>query len=456
MRFEPKQFKGKKACVIGLGRSGLAAARLLSRKGFKVFASDVRPRKDVQKSLGRLSASLQWEAGGHSDRILKCDFAVKSPGLAPSAEVFQRLKQKGIPVFSEMEIALAFCKTQDVVAITGTNGKTTTTALVERLFKAQRGRTVHLCGNIGVPLSEIVDKIRPKDVVIMEISSYQLEDSRFFKPRAAALLNITADHLDHHGSMARYIEAKASVFSRQSSSDFCVFNAGDPLVFKLSRRCPSQKLYFGPPMTGVHAWTSQGKIHVRLPGSKKESLFTPPALPGAHNLENAMSAILLALKSGIKPALIAKGLKSFKGVEHRIEEAGKLGPMRCINDSKATNVDSTLVALKAFPEADHNIFLILGGLHKGSPYTPLKSLIQEKVKGILTIGSAAGKIEEDLGGSTHIFPCGNLKTAVETALKLGSKGDMLLLSPACASFDQFKNFEERGRMFKELVKKTKP
>jgi UDP-N-acetylmuramoylalanine--D-glutamate ligase len=458
VRFQPKQFKGKKACVIGLGKSGQAVAKLLAKKGFKVFGSDTRPKKELKAALKRLPSSVSWEGGGHSDRVLKCAFAVKSPGLPPHLPVFNKFRGAGIPIFSELEIALTFSKCREIIAITGTNGKTTTTAMVADIFRKglPRGRKALVCGNIGIPISEMAPKAGAKDVLVMEASSYQLEDSRHFHPQAAAILNITADHIDHHGTMNRYIEAKAKIFREQSSSDACVFNADDPILMKLARRCPGRRLYFGTKGHGpVNSWADKGKITVKLPGSKKDITLTPPALPGRHNLENAMAAALLSLSRGIKPAAIQAAFKAFKGVEHRIEEAGVHHGLRCVNDSKATNVDSTMVALKAFAEAAGgrapNILLILGGLHKGLPYTPLKTWIEKTVKGILTIGAAARKVEEDLSGVIPIFPCGDLKTAVETAFKIGSKGDVLLLSPACASFDQFKDFEDRGRQFKELV-----
>ena len=451
MRFDPKEHRKKRACVLGLGKSGLACAKLLLRKGFRVFGSDARPKAELKTQLGRLPASLRWEAGGHSDRVLSCDFAVKSPGMPPSAPIIEKLAAAGVPVYSELEVALAWCRAREVVAITGTNGKTTTTALTGEIFERclPRGRRAHVCGNIGTPISEVAPLAGPKDSVILEVSSYQLEDSHYFRPDAAALLNITADHLDHHRGMDNYVRAKAVLFRDQTEADACVFNAEDPLVYKLSRGCPAQKLYFGE-KGHVHAWVEKGKIHARLPGRRETSLVPPP-LPGEHNLQNAMAAALLALSRGLPPAGVQRAMKAFRGVEHRLEEVGTFRGIRCINDSKATNVDSTAVALKALDEPRQNILLILGGLHKGSPYTPLRSLAERSVKGILTIGSAAGKIETDLAGSKPIFPCGNLETAVRTAFQIGTKGDILLLSPACASFDQFRNFEERGRRFKALV-----
>ncbi len=449
MRFDPKSLKGKKAGVLGLGKSGIAAARLLASKGFKVFGSDSRPRAEVGKSLGKLASKIEWEGGRHSEKLLKRAFVVKSPGLPPGLPILQKLKEAKVPVFSELDVALAFTKADEVVAVTGTNGKTTTTALTGAIF----GKRAVVCGNIGTAISDVAPKAGRKDVLVVEASSYQLEDSVYFRPNAACILNITADHLDHHGSMQKYIDAKARVFRDQQRGDTCVFNAVDPLTYKLARRCQGRRLFFGHKGGHAHAWVDDGKIVCRLPGQKKEVKLSPPKLPGEHNLENAMAAALMALSRGVKPARIQKAFKSFKGVEHRLEEAGTFHGLRCVNDSKATNVDSTLVALKALEKDASPIFLILGGQHKGSPYTPLRSLIERKVKAILTIGAAAGKVEEDLAGAAPIFPCGDLRTAVETAFKIGSKGETLLLSPACASFDQFENFEERGRLFKDLVRR---
>lgn len=454
MIFDPKSFKGRKAGVLGLGRSGVACAKLLAKSGFSVLVSDSKPAKDVRPMAEKLPKGVSWEGGGHSDRLLKCGFVVKSPGIAPWLPVFEKLRQAGVPVFSELEVGLAFSKAREIVAITGTNGKTTTTALTHLIFQKAlpKGRKALTCGNIGEPVTDVAPKAGAKDVLVLEASSYQLEDSQHFRPAAGAVLNITADHLDHHGGMRRYIDAKARIFREQAGDDVCVFNAHDPLAMKLSRECQSRRLYFGEKGPHVHAWEDGGRIVARLPGSKKETRFVPPALPGRHNVENAMAAVLLALARGLAPAKIQAALKAFKGVEHRIEEAGVVSGVRCVNDSKATNVDSTMVALKSFERERDKILLILGGLHKGSPYTPLRPLVERSVKGILTIGSAARKIEEDLGGVKPIFPCGDLATAVDTGLRIASKGDILLLSPACASFDQFRDYEHRGRAFKELVR----
>ncbi|HVE14107.1 MAG TPA: UDP-N-acetylmuramoyl-L-alanine--D-glutamate ligase [Elusimicrobiota bacterium] len=453
-RFDPKAFARKRACVLGMGRSGLAAARLLARKGFSVFVSEARPRKDLKDAARKLPPRARWEGGGHSDRVLECGFAVKSPGMLPSAPVLAKLRAAGIPVFSELEVALAFCPPAEIVAITGTNGKTTTTALAAACFKAGR-RRVHVAGNVGDAVSGEVAKVRKGDTLVLEVSSYQLEDSRHFKPDAAVILNVTSDHLDHHGSMEAYIAAKARVFREQDRSRHCVFNASEPLSGSLARSCRARKLFFGhAPSTLCAAWLEGGKISVRMPGEKKPVRLTPPPIPGAHNLDNAMAAALLAFARGVPTAAVQKAFRAFRGVEHRIEDCGVMAGIRCVNDSKATNVDSTLAALRSLPSPDKRILLILGGLAKPGGFKPLRGPVEANVKAVLTIGSAAPKIEEDLAGAAHAFPCETLEAAVRVARQIGQKGDTLLLSPACASFDQFRDFEDRGQRFKELVKKA--
>ncbi|HBL17539.1 MAG: UDP-N-acetylmuramoylalanine--D-glutamate ligase [Elusimicrobia bacterium GWA2_69_24] len=450
--FDPKSFRKKRAAVLGMGRSGLDAARLLAKKGFRVLLSDTRPRKELRALAKRLPAKARWEGGGHSDRLLAASFAVKSPGIPSHAPILQRLRDAGIPIYSELEIALAYAPACTTVAVTGSNGKSTVACMTAALFKEDK-RRVHLLGNIGSAVSGSAADIRKGDTVVLEVSSYQLEDSAWFKPDAAAILNVTADHLEHHGSMEAYVAAKARVFRQQNRGQFCVFNASDPISLHLARDCGARKLFFAlHPSTRVAAWLDGGKIHLRLPGDPKDSVVIPPKLPGVHNLENAMAAALLAASQGVKPAVIARGFKKFQGVEHRIEGCGTFRGIACVNDSKATNVDSTLAALRALEDRGKTLLLILGGLPKGGGFRALLGPVEKGVKAVLTIGSAAAKIEEDLQGAAHFFPCETLESAVRVGLQIGAKGDTLLLSPACASFDQFQDFEHRGRRFKELAK----
>lgn len=449
-RFLPGVWKRGPAAVLGMGRSGLAAARLLARKGFKVLLSDERPRKDLRAAAGKLPAGISWEGGGHSDRLLKCRFAVKSPGLPSKAPVLERLRAADIPIFSELEVALAYCPPVEVIAVTGTNGKTTTATLTAAVFKAARKR-VHLLGNIGEPVCAAVGKIKKGDVLVIEASSYQLEDSRRFAPDAAALLNLTPDHLDHHGGMAEYAAAKRKLFAWMDRRHTCVFNADDPGVAAMARLCRARKLFFGrTPSTMTAAWPEGGKILLRLQGWKKPVKLAPPELPGEHNMQNAMAAALLCAARGVKPEAIQRAFKAFKGVEHRLEDCGLRKGLRCINDSKATNVDSTLVALATLPETK-SALLILGGRPKAGGFSGLRSQVERRVKAVLSIGEAAESVEADLQGSTHVFPCQTLEQAVTVAFQIGLKGETLILSPACASFDQFSDYEHRGRTFKALL-----
>jgi UDP-N-acetylmuramoylalanine--D-glutamate ligase len=450
--FTPEDYKGSKALVIGAGKSGAACANLLAARGFNVLITEKKSAAEVKDKLKGLSGRVKVETGGHSKAAFACGFAVKSPGLSHANPLIGELKKRGIPVFSEIEVALAFSAGK-LLAVTGTNGKTTTTILLGELMKAAlapRGRAL-VCGNVGVPAALVAAKARPGDAVVMEASSYQLEDSSYIRPAVACLLNITPDHLDHHGSMAAYIAAKARVFVFQGSTDACVFNYEDAAARRLAKTCPSRVLFFSSRRAGgkLAAWTADGKLFFKT--GKAAFSVKPPALPGAHNLENAMCAGLMALAAGAAPAALKKVFAAFKGVEHRIEPAGKVRGVSFINDSKATNVDSTLVALKALG-GRKNVWLILGGLDKGNPYAPLIPLVRKSVRGVLTIGAAAPKIERELAGTAPIITSLDIGNACRTILKLASPGDIALFSPACASFDQFKDFEDRGRKFKALVR----
>ncbi|MBI4051800.1 MAG: UDP-N-acetylmuramoyl-L-alanine--D-glutamate ligase [Elusimicrobia bacterium] len=433
--FLPEVFHGKRACVLGLGRSGLACATLLNKKGYRVLISESKPTQQVRSMITKLPKGVCLETGKHTSRVLRSGFVVKSPGIPPQVPILQSIKRHGIPVFSELEVALSFCPPVKVWAVTGTNGKTTTTALLGEILD-EAGWPFFIAGNIGVPLSQYVPRIRKGDSLVLEVSSYQLQDSQYFRPNVAALLNITPDHLGHHRGWAKYVEAKAKIFKFQRREDVCVFNARDKWVVQVSKRCPSRKLFF--PSAG--------------PLSRSSKIFKSLRLIGQHNVENAMAAATMASSQGIGLRPLQSALAKFRGVEHRLESWAQVRGLLCINDSKATNVDSTLVALQSLRQYPRKIFLILGGLDKGSPYYPLRPWIFKLCKAILTIGEAAGKIEDQLRGPVPIFSCRTLKEAVGCAFMLFTEGDLLLLSPACASFDQFKDFEDRGRQFKKLVK----
>ena len=453
--------------MIGAGKSGAAAANLLAARGFEVLLTDAKPKQRLKDRLKILNKKIEVETGGHTNRVLACGFAVKSPGLSRSSPIIAKLKKNRTPIFSEIETALAFAGTGELLAVTGTNGKTTTAVLLNKIMERSlraRGAKSRLCGNVGIPAAEIVMKTGARDTIVMEVSSYQLEDSSFLRPRTACVLNVTPDHLEHHGTMRGYIKAKAAIFRFQKKGDACVFNADDARCRKMAAACPSKVLFFSSSGTGgaLSAWIEKrtkagkrgsGKLVFKYNG--KTTAIEPPGLPGLHNLENAMCAGLMALTRGASPADLRKTFSAFKGVEHRIEPAGKKGGMTFINDSKATNVDSTLVALKALADGRKNIWLILGGLDKGSPYAPLIPYLKNSVRTVLAIGAAAEKIKKELCSSVRVVGAGTMAKALAAALAEGAKGDRVLLSPACASFDQFKDFEDRGRKFKELVKQLR-
>ncbi|MDD5210167.1 MAG: UDP-N-acetylmuramoyl-L-alanine--D-glutamate ligase [Elusimicrobiales bacterium] len=452
--FNPEIFKGKRALVIGAGKSGAACANLLASKGFAVLLTEEKEAGAVKEKLKGLARSVEVETGGHGKGVFSCGFAVKSPGMSHTNPLIAALKKKKIPVFSEIEIALAFSGAGKLLAVTGTNGKTTTTVLLGEIMNAAlsaSGGRALVCGNVGIPAAEAAPKARARDAVVMEVSSYQLEDSAYLKPDAACVLNITPDHLDHHGSMAAYVKAKEKVFKFQDPAACCVFNYEDVFCRRLAKTCPSKVLFFSSKRAGgrLSAWAAGGKIIFKA--GAVVFAARPPGLPGAHNLENAMCAGLMALHCGAKPAVIRKAFAAFRGVEHRIEPAGKIGGVSFINDSKATNVDSTLVALKALGRGK-NTWLILGGLDKGSPYAPLLPLIRKHVKAVLTIGAAAPKIEKELAGSCPLISSVTMEKACRAILKMAATGDIALFSPACASFDQFKDFEDRGRKFKTFIR----
>ncbi|MHB0997087.1 MAG: UDP-N-acetylmuramoyl-L-alanine--D-glutamate ligase [Elusimicrobiales bacterium] len=452
--FIPENFKDKRALVIGAGKSGVACANLLAAKGFDVLLTEEKKASEVKDRLRKLSRKVKLETGGHGGAF-SCGFAVKSPGLSHANPLIKALKKKKIPVFSEIETALAFSKGR-LLAVTGTNGKTTTTTLLGELMAlALKGKARALvCGNVGTPAAEIAPKAAKDDAVVMEVSSYQLEDSSAIRPSAACILNITPDHLDHHGGMAAYVKAKERVFKFQDKAACCVFNFEDRYCRDLAKRCPSQALFFSSRRKGgkLSAWADGDKLVFRK--GKDSFRAAPPALPGAHNLENAMCAGLMALESGASPAVVKRGFAAFRGVEHRIEPAGSVSGVSFVNDSKGTNADSTVVALKALGEKK-NVWLILGGRGKGLPYAPLIPLVRKSVKGVLTIGEDAPKIEAELAGAAPVITAVTVQNACREILQLAAKGDIALFSPACASFDQFRDFEDRGRKFKAFVRGLK-
>ncbi|MCX5781580.1 MAG: UDP-N-acetylmuramoyl-L-alanine--D-glutamate ligase [Elusimicrobia bacterium] len=441
-----KLFKGKRLSILGFAKSGIASANLAKSLGAVVLISDINKNIKAQDKY-KITKGIEIELGKHSSKILRADLIIKSPGIHNDIDILKKARRENIPVWGEIEFAYRLIKPKKILAVTGTNGKTTTTTLLGKIFKKAGHKTV-VAGNIGHPLAGLVKKIDSNTHVVLEVSSYQLEDSFSFHPNVCSILNITPDHLEHHYSMKNYIKAKKRVFKNQNSKDFCILNYDDPICRKISEACPSKVVFFSrKKILNKGVFYKQGKICVNI-GKLKYKFGAQFKIPGMHNIENILAAVAMASVSNIKPSVIKKAVYSFTGVGHRIEFVSKINGVKYFNDSKGTNVDSARVALESF---DKNIWLILGGRDKGSPYKPLSDLIREKVKGVFLIGEAASKIKNELKGTTAIYDVKTMQNAVSKAHAFAKKGDIVLLSPACASFDQFNDYEDRGRQFKKMV-----
>lgn len=443
---DKKMKKDKKTIsVLGLGKSGIACANLAVSKGYKVFASDSgKARTHLQMKLDK---RVETEFNGHTDKILECDLIVKSPGLPSELAVLKKAAAKKIPVLSEIDFALGFIKPKKIIAVTGTNGKTTTTTLIYKIIKNYYKNAV-VAGNIGFPLSSVTDKINKDTVLVLELSSYQLEDSPDFRPDISVLLNITPDHIKHHKTMKNYVLAKANIFKNQKQGDFIVFNYDDKYLKKIIPLNNKSSFPFNFTKQNHNCiYYKDSAFHI-IHKNKKIDFKAQVKIPGRHNIDNILASTAAAYLAGVSVDSIKKTISSFKGVEHRIEFVKEIKGVKYYNDSKGTNVDSTKVALESF---DKNIHLILGGQDKGSPYKPIYNLIKNKVKNIILIGEATPIIEKELKGAAPIYKTGTIENAVKKLQSLTKESDVVLFSPACASFDQFKNFEHRGKTFKKII-----
>jgi UDP-N-acetylmuramoylalanine--D-glutamate ligase len=441
--------KDKRVLVVGLGKSGVASALFLKSRGARVTVSDSKPEAELRNEiLLLLEHGITVETGGHGDRTFRGqDLIVVSPGVPVDAPQLVQARNLGEPVIGEIELAAQFLQ-GSIVAITGANGKTTTTALAGEIIAAGKFPTL-VGGNIGTPAISFVDQARDATWTVLEVSSFQLETIVKFRPRIAVVLNITPDHLDRHKTFDNYVNAKARIFENQRADDFAVLNAEDSTAASLSSRARSQVFWFsrkkevdrGAFARGTHIYFRDGNREVEiLPLSEV-------ALKGAHNLENVLAGVSIGMIVGCRPEQIHDAVRNFKAVEHRLEFVARVAGVDYYNDSKATNVDATVKALESFPA---NIHLILGGKDKGSDYTVLRDLLP-RVKRVYTIGAAAAKIESQLQGAVEIEPAETLQRAVTRASESAVRGDVILLAPACASFDQFQSYEHRGRAFKEAV-----
>jgi UDP-N-acetylmuramoylalanine--D-glutamate ligase len=441
--------QGKRVLVIGLARTGVATALFCAERGAAVTATDSRSARELDESIAKLHpAGVKLLLGGHSGAVFDDrQLVIPSPGVPADAPMLIKAHELGIPVWSEIELAFRFLNGK-LIGITGSNGKTTTTSLIEHILR-HAGFATKLAGNIGVPLIALVGETTEGTCTVAELSSFQLELIQTFRPNISVFLNLTPDHLDRHKTFAAYGAAKARIFENQTREDFAILNADDSECAKYAPSRPQVSWFSRKKQVGQGAFVRNGKILIRQAGKEEEILdSTDVPLPGAHNLENVLAAVVATRLAGAQPAHVGEAIRTFRGVEHRLEFVAEIHGVRYYNDSKATNVDATLKALEAFPG---RIIVILGGKDKDSDYTTLRSTLRDKAILALLIGSAAEKIERQIEGSVAIKRAETLEQAVEYAAQTAHAGDIVLLAPACASFDQFQNFEHRGWVFKELV-----
>jgi UDP-N-acetylmuramoylalanine--D-glutamate ligase len=446
---------GKTALVVGAAKSGLAVVHFLLNCGARVILTDRKSREELEAGLvplietARRSGELILQLGGHQiDSFRSCDFVVVSPGVSLSMPEFETSRKAGIPIMAEIELAYRHLKGQ-IIGITGSNGKTTTTTLVYELL-AGADFKAHAAGNIGTPLISFAANSLPEDIYSVELSSFQLEGISRFRPFVGSILNLTPDHLDRYLGFEQYIEAKKRIFMNQKGTDFAVLNADDFRTEAIASSVSSKPVLFSRLKTVEYgAFVRNCRVLYKDENGEKD-LFPVSAisLKGAHNLENVLASCAMAILAGAPAESLEKSVRNFKGVEHRIEWVAESKGVQYYNDSKATNVDATIKSLEAFPG---NIILIAGGRDKGSDFTVLGKLVRKKVKHLVLIGEAAGKIREALSDDVETSNAPTMQEAVSMCRDLAQPGDVVLLAPACASFDMFENYEQRGRLFKEAV-----
>jgi len=450
-RARREALRGMRVSVLGAARSGRAVARLLNAEGALVFVSDAAEPDGARQVLEQ--SGIPYEFGGHTERVLEAALVVLSPGVPSDAPMVRRVLEAGIPLVSELEVASWFWE-GPMVAVTGTNGKTTTTALLGTML-GEAGVPVAVGGNIGTAFSELVLGSDRRAVAVLEVSSFQLDHCESFRPRVAVLLNITPDHLDRYGQVFdRYVASKSRILHHQAAGDSVVFCSDDAtvrgVVARHADRSVRQLAFTRSTEVQTGACLRNGVLVHRLEATEQRIIEADAiSLPGAHNLYNAMAASLAARMVGVNVASLRATLRSFKGVEHRLEFVRELDGVRYVNDSKATNVDAVHYALESFPGP---IVLLLGGRDKGNDYRPLMEAVRSRVRAIIAIGESAAKVQEAFENLVPVETSASMDDAVRRSAQRARRGDVVLLSPACASFDWFRNYEHRGEEFKQLVR----
>jgi UDP-N-acetylmuramoylalanine--D-glutamate ligase len=444
------EIKNKKISIIGAVRSGLGAAKLAKQLGAIPFVSDAGSEEKLKSSIDVLrNENIDFEFGKHTEKVFDCDLMVVSPGVPSDSEVIKNAKNKNIKIISELEFASSFCKA-NVIGITGTNGKTTTTSLCDYLFN-ECGVKSYSAGNIGLAFSEIAVEAKENEFVSLEISSFQLDLVDKFKPKVAMILNITPDHLNRYeNSVEKYALSKLKIYENQDTNDFLIISKDSELLNQYFKKPKSNVLFFSTSKkvsNGCYLENDEVRF-VRNDIVEFSCKVSDIFIKGEHNIQNAMAVIIAAKIFNLDNEKILEALKSFKGVEHRLELVREIEGIKFINDSKATNVDSVVVALKSFTEP---IFLILGGQDKGNDYSMIEKLVVDKVKKIYAIGSSAEKVFNYFHNKVKTEIKKDFDEVINAAISEAREGDVVLLSPACASFDMFDNYEHRGKIFKSIV-----
>ncbi len=443
------ELKNKNILVMGLARTGVAVARFLAKTGAQVTATDMRDENALSTVVTELKGlPINWTLGRHEEGDFKAaDLIVVSPGVPMDHPMLLLAKRAGKEIVSEIELAARFIKAP-MAAITGTNGKTTTTTLLGEIFKANDFKT-YVGGNIGDPLIELVESCEPVEVVVAEISSFQLEWINFFRPKVASLLNLSEDHLDRYATYQDYIDAKLRIFENQTAEDFALINRDDQLVWENCSKLKANLFPFSRKQELQEGIFCLGReIVYRHNGQVERFPIANFRLKGVHNLENIMAAIGAALLIGCNPAKTLTAVECFGALHHRMEFVRELNGVSYYEDSKATNVGSVEKALESF----ENITLIAGGKDKGGSYAPLAGLVKERVRHLILIGEAAGRMQQELGSLTATCHAETLEKAVQLAAELTEPGGTVLMSPACSSFDMFRDYEERAERFIAAVK----